>query len=81
MARKQWSTTFNEDILKNFQNTCESYDMKANTVLEALMKFFSDGNCRLIIDKSGCQIELANRREIEEMQRQIAELQEKLKTI
>lgn len=78
MAKKQWSTTFNEDILKNFQNTCESYDMKANTVLEALMKFFSDGNCRIIIDKNGCQIE-ANRSEIEEMQQQITELQAKLK--
>lgn len=40
MARKQWGTTYDEDILKTFQETCEQYGLKTNTVLEALMKFF-----------------------------------------
>lgn len=58
MAKKQWSTTFDEDVLKNFQSTCDEYGMKANAVLESLMKFFTDGNCRLIIDKGGLSIEV-----------------------
>ena len=57
MARKQWGTTYDEDTLKAFQSTCDEYGMKANTVLEALMKFFTDGNCRLVIDKGGVSIE------------------------
>ena len=43
MAKKQWGTTYDEEILKNFQNTCEMYGLKANVVLEALMRFFSSG--------------------------------------
>lgn len=58
MAKKQWSTTYDEDILKNFQSTCDEYGMKANTVLEALMKFFSEGNCKIIVDKGGLSIEI-----------------------
>lgn len=58
MAKKQWSTTFDEDILKEFQANCELYNMKANIVLEALMKFFSEGNCKIIVDKGGFSIEM-----------------------
>ena len=58
MAKKQWSTTFNEDVLKNFQANCDDYGMKANIVMEALMKFFSEGNCRIVIDKGGLSIEV-----------------------
>ena len=47
MAKKQWSTTYDEDILKNFQNTCEEYGLKANIVLEALMKYFTNGDCKI----------------------------------
>lgn len=57
MARKQWSTTLDEEKLKQFQNTCEQYGMKGNTVLEALMDFFSEGKCRFVIDINGCRIE------------------------
>ena len=57
MARKQWGTTYEEDILKEFQATCEEYGMKANDVLEALMKFFSEGNCKIIVEKGGLTIE------------------------
>ena len=58
MAKKQWGTTYDEDILKEFQATCESYGMKANIVLEALMKFFSEGNCKIVVDKGGLTIEI-----------------------
>lgn len=56
MARKQWSTTLDEEKLKQFQNTCELYGMKGNTVLEALMDFFSEGKCKIVIDINGCKI-------------------------
>lgn len=58
MAKKQWSTTFNEDVLKKFQANCDDYGMKANIVMEALMKFFSEGKCRIVIDKGGLSIEV-----------------------
>ena len=58
MAKKQWSSTFDENTLKEFQDTCDEYGMKANAVLEALMKFFNQGNCRLIIDKGGLSVEV-----------------------
>jgi hypothetical protein len=58
MAKKQWSTTFNEDVLKNFQANCDDYGMKANIVMEALMKFFSEGKCRIVVDKGGLSIEV-----------------------
>lgn len=58
MARKQWGTTYDEDILKEFQCTCDQYGMKANAVLEALMKFFSEGNCKIVIGKNGISIEI-----------------------
>lgn len=58
MAKKQWGTTYDEDVLKEFQATCESYGMKANIVLEALMKFFSEGNCKIVVDKGGLIIEV-----------------------
>lgn len=58
MAKKQWGTTYDEDILKEFQANCEQYGMKANVVLEALMKFFSEGNCQIIVDKGGLSIKV-----------------------
>ena len=58
MAKKQWGTTYDEDILKEFQANCDDYGMKANTVMEALMKFFSEGKCRIVVDKGGLSIEV-----------------------
>ena len=58
MAKKQWGTTYDEDILKEFQTNCDLYGMKANVVLEALMKFFSEGNCKIVVDKGGLSIEI-----------------------
>ena len=57
MAKKQWGTTYDENILKDFQSTCEEYGLKANVVLEALMKFFTEGNCKIIVEKGGLYIE------------------------
>lgn len=58
MAKKQWSTTYDENVLKEFQSTCDEYNLKANVVLEALMKLFSEGNCKIIVDKGGLSIEV-----------------------
>lgn len=58
MAKKQWGTTYDEDILKEFQANCDDYGMKANVVMEALMKFFSEGKCRIVVDKGGLSIEV-----------------------
>ena len=60
MARKQWGTTYDEGTLREFQACCDEYGMKTNTVLEALMKFFIKGNCRLVIDRDGISVELRN---------------------
>lgn len=56
MAKKQWSTTYDEETLKKFQETCDEYGMKANVILEALMKFFTEGNCRIVVEKGGLTI-------------------------
>ena len=56
MAKKQWGTTYDEEILKQFQTTCEEYGLKANTVLEGLMKYFNEGKCKIVIDKTGISI-------------------------
>ena len=58
MAKKQWSTTYDEETLKAFQKTCEEYGMKANVILEALMKFFNEGNCKIVVEKGGLAIEV-----------------------
>ena len=57
MARKQWNTTLDEDKLSEFQNMCECYGLKYNTVLEALMVFFTQGKCEIVIDINGIRIE------------------------
>ncbi len=56
MAKRPWGTTLDEETLLKFQSECNEYGQKANTVIEALMKFFNEGNCRLIIDKGGLQV-------------------------
>ena len=58
MAKKQLGTTYDEDILKEFQANCDEYGMKANMVLEALMKFFNEGNCKIVVKKGGLTIEI-----------------------
>lgn len=58
MAKKQWSTTYDENTLKEFQTTCDEYGMKANVVLEALMKFFSEGNCNIEVGRGGFKIKV-----------------------
>lgn len=58
MARKQWSTTLDEEKLKQFNEVCEQYGINKNTVLEALMDFFSEGKCKIVIDMNGCKISI-----------------------
>ena len=58
MAKKQWSTTYDAETLKKFQETCDEYGMKANVILEAIMKFFTEGNCRIVVEKGGLNIEV-----------------------
>ena len=72
MARKQWSTTLDEEKLKQFNEVCEQYEINKNTVLDALKDFFSEGKCKIVIDMNGCKIEYGT-------EAQIAELQAKLK--
>ena len=60
MAKKQFSSTYDEETRANFQATCAEYGLKANIVIEALMKFFNEGNCKLVIKKGGIQIEVDN---------------------
>ena len=57
MAKKQWGTTFDEATLKEFQEMCDQYGMKANTVMEALMRFFFKGDCKIVVEKNGIMIE------------------------
>lgn len=57
MGKKQWGTTFDSDILEEFQALCSEYGLKANTVMEALMNFFLQGDCKIVIDKGGITIE------------------------
>ena len=57
MARKQWSTTLDEEKLKKFNEVCDIYGMSKNVILEALMDFFSEGKCRIVMDINGCRIE------------------------
>lgn len=61
MAKKQFSSTYDEETLSAFQSLCEEYGVKANVVIEALMKYFNDGNCKLVIKKGGMQIEPAEK--------------------
>jgi len=56
MARKQWSTTLDEEKLQKFNEVCEQYGINKNTVLESLMDFFSEGKCKMVIDMNGCKI-------------------------
>lgn len=58
MAKKQWGTTFDEDTLEDFQELCGQYGLKANTVMEALMQFFLQGNCKVVIEKNGIMVEV-----------------------
>lgn len=42
MARKTFTTTIDDNILKNFKASCSEKDVKMNDVLEAFMKEFSN---------------------------------------
>lgn len=43
MARKQFTTTIDEEIQKDFKETCTNRGEKMNDVLEAFMKSYING--------------------------------------
>ncbi|QEK12709.1 hypothetical protein FQB35_10400 [Crassaminicella thermophila] len=44
MARKQFTTTIDEDIQKQFKEACAKNNVKMNDVLEAFMQGYIEGN-------------------------------------
>lgn len=58
--KKSWANMYDVDTLAEFQKTCAEYGLKSNAVLEALMKLFSSGKCKVVIDENGINIEMNN---------------------
>lgn len=50
--KKNFATSIDSDISENFKKTCDEYGLKMNTVLEALMQDFIDGNYSIIVSRS-----------------------------
>lgn len=46
------NTPIQADILDNFKSTCNEYNLKMNTVLEALLSDFSSGNYDIVISRT-----------------------------
>lgn len=42
--RKTFATTVDENLQEEFKQSCKNKELKINEVLEALMKYFIDGN-------------------------------------
>lgn len=51
IERKQLNTPIQADILDNFKTTCNEYNLKMNTVLEALLQDFNNGNYDIVITR------------------------------
>lgn len=51
-GKKQLNTTVNGVILDNFKKACDDYNLKMNTVLEALLQDFSTGDYDIIISRN-----------------------------
>lgn len=45
--RKQFTTTINESIQKDFRMACVKNDFKMNVVLEVLMEMYSNGEIKI----------------------------------
>lgn len=50
--KKQLNTPIQADILDNFRIACNEYNLKMNTVLEALLQDFIDNNYDIIINRT-----------------------------
>lgn len=51
MERKQLNTPVNGQILDNFRNACNSYNLKMNVVIESFMKDFSEGDYDILLSR------------------------------
>lgn len=56
--RKPFTTSIDTDISEPFKETCESYSLKMNVVLEAFMKQFSEQQFKVEIGKSGIKLKI-----------------------
>lgn len=50
--KKQLNTPIQADILDNFRIACNEYNLKMNTVLEALLQDFNNNNYDIIINRT-----------------------------
>ncbi len=50
--KKQLNTTINGTVLDSFKTACDDYNLKMNTVLEALLQDFSNGDYDIIISRN-----------------------------
>lgn len=56
-GKKQLNTPISADILDQFRDACNDYNLKMNAVLEALLSDFVNGDYNIIINrKDGIQI-------------------------
>lgn len=56
--RTMLNTTVNKDVLETFKSYCKSVNCPMNTVLEAFMKQFSQGQFELRIGKGQIQLDI-----------------------
>ena len=56
--RKQFTTSIDTNISGRFKETCDSYNLKMNVVLEAFMQQFSDHQFKVEIGKSGIKLKI-----------------------
>ena len=56
--RKHFTTSIDTDISGRFKETCDSYNLKMNVVLESFMQQFSDQQFKVEIGKSGIKLRI-----------------------
>lgn len=56
--RKTFATSIDSDISDKFKDTCETYGLKMNVVLESFMQQFSDQEFKVEIGKSGIKLKI-----------------------
>lgn len=58
--KKQFSTPINNILLEEFKIACDKNNLKLNTVLEALMMSYVDGNIKLINTRDGIRVDTSS---------------------
>lgn len=57
MAKKQLNTPIDSEVLDQFKDACNDYNLKMNAVIEALLSDFVNGEYDIIINrKDGIKI-------------------------